>query len=179
MSWQSCHLCPFQAHLSSLPLGPTCETVLSKMSFPGCPVPAVLSDWSCPRCHIPNVLSQLAQLFHPGRPIVAGCPVPDIFFQRCGCTIPVVLSYCPVLAAIFWPFCLCFLSWLYYPVSLSNFPVPVLLSLLSCSGCPVPAVLSWLSCPSCPIPAVLPGCSVTAVPSPLSCPCCPLPAVLF
>jgi hypothetical protein len=86
---------------------------------------------------------------------------------------------CPVLAVIFWPFCLCFLSWLHYPVGLSDFPVPAILSWLSCPRCPIPAVL-----PSCPVPAILSqlsysGCPVPAVLSLLPCPCCSVLPVLF
>jgi hypothetical protein len=95
----------------------------------------------------------------------------------------VVASGCPVHSVIIWPFCFCFLSWLHYPICLSDFPVPVLLSpaflsWLSCSSCLVPAVLFQLPCPGCPVQAVLyqliPGCPVLAIPSRLSCPCCPV-----
>jgi hypothetical protein len=53
MSWQSCLLCPVQAHLCRL----TCQADLSRLACPDCPVQVVLSQLSCPRCPIPVILS--------------------------------------------------------------------------------------------------------------------------
>ncbi len=145
------------------------------MSCPSCLVQVVLSKKSCPGCPLSTGTVVLSWL-----PYVSWMSCPKYLLST-AVVVPFRLSCLsfPVLTAIFWPLCLCFLSWLYYPASLSNFPVPVLLSPLFCPGCPVLTVLSWLAGPSHPIPAVLPGCPVPAIPSQLSCPCCPVPAVLF
>jgi hypothetical protein len=121
MSWQSFHLCPFQARLSRLPVGPPCRdctipTVLSLISCPTCPVRVVLSQMSCPRCHLLDVLSQLAWLFYPSYPVLAGCPVPDVL---------------PQLPWLFHPSCrvLAVLSLLSYSDRFALFPI---LAVLSC-----------------------------------------------
>jgi hypothetical protein len=98
----------------------TCQADLLRLSCPNCIVPALLSQLSCSRCSISTATVVLSQL---------SC-----------------LS-CPVLAAMFWLFCLRFLSWLYYPICVSSgFPVP---ALLSWPGCPFQAVVYQLSCPKC------------------------------
>ncbi len=160
--------------MSRLPLGPTCWD---------CSVPNVLSRMSCPSCLVWVVLSKM---LCPGCPLSTGTVVPSWlpylswmsctrYFLSTAAVVPSRLSClsCPVLAAIFWPFCLCFLSSLYYSVSLSYFPVPVLLSTLSYFGCPVPAF-----CPGCPLQDVLYQLSCLAVLSQLSHPDCPVPAAL-
>jgi hypothetical protein len=167
MSWQPCHLCPFQVHLFRL----TCWAELLRMSCPDCFVPIVHSRMSGSGCLVQVTLSQRSSL---------SCH---------SCSIPDFLSYSssPVLAVMFWPFCLFFLSWLYCPVFLPDFPVTILLSRLSCLSCPVlvvlygclvPAILSNLSYTSCPVPAIPSRLSRPAVLSLLSCSSCPVPAVL-
>jgi hypothetical protein len=84
LSWQSCHLCPFQAHLSRLPFRTTYPDCPDQTVCPDCRVPALRSEWSCPRCPISTAT-----------------------------VVPSWLSYPCVM---FWPFCLYFLSWLYYPI---------------------------------------------------------------
>jgi hypothetical protein len=75
MSWQSCHLRSFQAHLFRHRLGRPVKTVRSQLSFPGCLVPAVLSNWSCPRCPlstgiaVPSWLPRLSWISCPRYPL--------------------------------------------------------------------------------------------------------------
>ncbi len=155
-AWQSCHLCPFQAHLSRLPLGPTCWD---------CPVPNVLSRMSCPSCPVQVVLSKMSR---PGCPLSTGTVVPSwlpyLSWMSCpryllstavdvlpGCLVLVVLSLLPYSdhsASVSYPGCtipsvfLTFLS----QFSCPRFPVLAVLSRLSCPGYPVQAVLYQLSC---------------------------------
>ncbi len=108
------------------------------------PVPTVLSKWSCPRCPISTTT-----------------------------VVSSWLSYlrCPILAVMFWSFCLSFLV-------LSCLSSLALISQLSFTGYPVLAALFQLSSPCCPLLAV-PSSPVPAVLSSLSCPCCPVSAVLY
>ncbi len=99
------------------------------------------------------------------------CPATDV-------PSPLPCPSCPVLALIFWPSILCFLSWLYYPDCLLWLPspgclFPPVLSQLSCSialvSCsPVPPVLSLLPlliCPGWPVWPTCPDWPVWAVQS--------------
>jgi hypothetical protein len=52
-----------------------------------------------------------------------------------------------------------------------RFPIPVVLSQMSCSCCHVLAVLPFLSCPACTILTIFSHCLL-----PLSCPSCPVQA---
>jgi hypothetical protein len=130
-----------------------------------CPVQVVLSQMLCPRCCLSTGTIGSSQL-------------PCLSWMACH-RFPFSCLSCPLLAVIFSPFCLCFLSWLYCPVCLSEFPVPVLLSRLSCPACPVLAVLSRLvlsklSYTSCPAWLSCPGHPVLAVLTLLPCPTCPV-----
>ncbi len=153
-----------------------------KLSCPKCPFPAVLSEWSCPRCHATDVLSQLAQLFHPGCPILAGCPVQDIFSQLLwlyhpGYLVLVVLSLLPYSghschsASVSYPGCTIPSVFLTF---LSQFSVPAFLSWLSCPGCLVLAVLSKLPYTSCPACLSCPRHPIQTVLPLLSSPSCPV-----
>jgi hypothetical protein len=132
MSWQSCHLCPFQAHLS-------------KADLLDQPVETVLFQWSCPRCPFSNTTVVLSRLSCLSCPVLA-----DMFW-------PSILPMFPILAVLYHLSSLAFLSLLRCP----GFPFLAVLSWLSCPGCPVLAVLSWLSCPGSPVPAVLSPLSCT------------------
>ncbi len=67
---------------------------------------------------------------------------------------------------------------------LSCLSCPVFLSQVTCPRWPVPGVLSWVSCPGCLVLGVLPGCLVLDVLTCLECPVmgvlprCPVPGVL-
>jgi hypothetical protein len=85
MSWQSCHLSPFQAHLSRLP---ACLSQLSSLNRRSYSIPVILSLLSCPCCHILAVLPLFPilavlscvsfRLSCPGFPVLAG-------FSRLSC----------------------------------------------------------------------------------------------
>jgi hypothetical protein len=115
ISWQSCELCLFRVHLSRL----TDRADLSRLSCPNCLVPL-----SCPDYPVLDVLSRLPVLF----------VLSQMSSLKHDCSTQLSCLSCPVLAVIFWPFSLCFLSWLFYPV----------FSRLSCPSCPIPAVQSRL-----------------------------------
>jgi hypothetical protein len=79
LSLLSCQSCPAPDVLSKISCSD--QSVLCRPSCPGYPVLVVLSELSCLRCHVPDVLSQLAWLFYPSCPVLAGCPVLDILSQ--------------------------------------------------------------------------------------------------
>ncbi len=121
MSWQSCHLCPFQAHLS-------------KADLLDQPVETVLFEWSCP-----GFLSQTPQLFFPGCPVLAvlslltcsGRP-----FYLC------FLSWPYYLICLLWLSCPCYVvPAFHFWLSCPGCPVLAVLSRQSCPYCPVQAVL--------------------------------------
>jgi hypothetical protein len=174
MSKLSCSSCLANENLST--------ALLTSLSLPGSPVISVLSRLTClghlSDQPVETLLLRLSCPDCPARLSCPGCPVPAVLSGWSCPRCPLSRSFCfscPVLAVMFWPFSLCFLSWPYYPVCLLR---------LSCPGCPVPKILSRLSCLSCPIPAFLSqlscsGCPVPAVLFRLSCSGCPIPAVVF
>jgi hypothetical protein len=136
MSWQSCHLSPFQAHLSRLP---ACMSQLSSLNRRSYSIPVVLSLLSCPCCHILAVL--------PLFPILAVLSCVSFRLSCPGWFFPAVLlnlSYASCPAQLSCPGCI----------------VTAALSQLSCSSCSAhtslsTALLMPLSCPGSPVFIVL------------------------
>ncbi len=140
--------------------------VLSWLSFPWCPapavlLPAVLSQLSCSSCPVPTVLSQLSSSSS-----TAQIPLSTVLLTLLSCLDNVLSSpLCPVQV---------------HPIldNLSGWPV-----MLTChadlSCWPVQTDLSWLYCPSGPVPDVLCQLTCHGCPIPLSCPSCNVRAVLF
>jgi hypothetical protein len=156
MLWQSCPMFPVLAVLTR----PSYLAFLSRLSSPGCPVPAARPCYSssCLSCPLPatlstalrTLLSWLVLFVCPASPVYAdlsgrtisiylyGCPVsvvpPQTSYPDCPFMVvppPLSCPSCPLLAVIFWPSCPLFQSWLYCPDCLLW---------LSFTGCPVSAV---------------------------------------
>jgi hypothetical protein len=88
-----------------------------------------------------------------------------------------------VFAAIFWPSCLLSCPDCTIPTILSGCPVPVVLSQLSCPSYPIPSALSLASCPGRPVLSVLfrltfPELASQADLSNLTCPSSPVLVVM-
>ncbi len=139
------------------------------MSCPSCLVRVVLSKMSCPGCSlstgtvVPSWLPYLSWMSCTRYLLSIAVVVPS----RLSC-----LS-CSVLAAIFWPFCLCS-----YPDCTIPSVFLTFLSQFSCPHFPVLAVLTGLSWPGCLVLAVLSKLSYTSCPAWLFCPSYPIPTVL-
>jgi hypothetical protein len=157
----SCPGCPILAVLSLLSCsGHTLFSVLSRLTWTGCPVqlnclywpaPAILSWLSCPTCPIMAFLSRLSCLSCPV-PAVLSCHVhPGLSSLSCNCVtiaVPTVLFSCCFLVVLSWLSCPAVLSWLSCPwLSFPGCPVPDVLSQMSWPRCPVSDALSKIFCP--------------------------------
>jgi hypothetical protein len=135
--------------------------VLSRTSYPECPIPVFFSPSSF--CHVLEVLSKL---FFPSRAV-------KVSLSRLYCLQGSCLS-CPDSAVLSQLSCLrCSASAVLSSLSCLSGPVSAVLSKLSCLRHPVSAVLAvllLLSCPLCHVPTVL---------SSLSSPECPALAFTY
>ncbi len=136
--------------------------VLSQMSFDNWPVTVVL--FPCPilavlcllSCYDSIVLYFLSWIYC--LTVFSRCPVPAVlpWLLRPSCTdaAVLVLLSCPDL------------SFLFFPGSGLDWPIPAVLSQWSCPSCHTRTVLPWFSHPCCPVLSAL---------SYLFCLPCPIP----